>query len=76
MATELPKGYGIDETSSERVDEGFELHSYPLGGTTNDENEMRVLGRTQQLNVRIAGVTLMRPDPLTLCSGIFVLSLL
>ena len=58
MATELPKGF--EGNSSERVDDGFELRSYPLGGTANDENEMRTLGRIQQLNVRITGVTFMR----------------
>jgi len=29
---------------------GYELRSRQLGGTNADEEEMRVLGRTQQLN--------------------------
>lgn len=58
MATELPKGF--EGNSSERVDDGFELRSFPFQGTANDENEMRILGRIQQLNVRMAGVTPLR----------------
>ena len=54
MATELPKGYTVEENSSEQVDEGFEMRSYPqMGGTVTDENDMQILGRIQQLNVSV-----------------------
>ena len=66
MANGFPKGF--DGHSSERVEDGFELNSYTLGGTANDETEMRTLGRTQQLNVRIASVTVSRTYPINILS--------
>jgi choline transport protein len=52
--TQIPKGYAIEGKNSEREDDGFELRSHlKLGGTETDEHDMRMLGRTQQLNVRI-----------------------
>lgn len=54
MATELPKGNEVEANSSEQADEGFEMCSYPqMGGTVTDEDDMRALGRIQQLNVSI-----------------------
>lgn len=45
---ETTKGYL--ETSS--IENGIEMRKLPqLGGTDADEYEMRILGRTQQLNV-------------------------
>ena len=54
MSTEPPKGFAVEESNSEREDDGYELRSWSqLGGTDADENDMRMLGRTQQLNVRL-----------------------
>ncbi len=55
MMTETPKGYAVEGSNSEREDDGFELRSWTqLGATEADEHDMRMLGRTQQLNVRIS----------------------
>lgn len=53
---DVQKGFALEggSSNSEREDEGFEMRSYAqLGGTEADDNEMRMMGRTQQLNVRI-----------------------
>jgi hypothetical protein len=43
----------IDVAESPSIESGFELRNYSqLGGTENDERDMQMLGRTQQLNVR------------------------
>jgi len=46
MAAEIPK--------SQVVQDGFELQHYSKGATDADERDMQMLGRTQQLNVRIS----------------------
>jgi len=52
MATELHQGYAVEENASDQVDKCFEMGSYPqMGGTVTDENDMRILGRVQQLSV-------------------------
>lgn len=57
MATDT-KSYFVDEASQE---EGVEMRPITrLGGTDVDEHEMRVLGRTQQLNV--SNLTLIVPQ--------------
>ncbi len=54
MATEPPKSYAVVTSNYNREDAGFELRSRSqLRGTDADEHEMQMLGRTQQLNVRI-----------------------
>lgn len=55
MLSEDQKGYILEDNSSpEREENGFELRSLnQLGGTEADEHDMRMLGRTQQLNVWI-----------------------
>lgn len=52
------KDYVVESGShSDPADNGFEMQNYSqLGGTHADEQEMRMLGRTQQLNVRISQV--------------------
>ena len=58
METEL-KGLAVEGSSSGRVDDGFQLRSVSqLGGTDADEGDMRMLGRIQQLNVRISQTSL------------------
>ena len=49
-----PTEHMADGTSSDHnLENGVEMKSWSdLGGTSYDENEMRMLGRTQQLNVR------------------------
>jgi len=55
MATEDTKAYVVEGSNSSREEAGFEMHSWSqLGGTEADEHDMQVLGRTQQLNVRIS----------------------
>lgn len=53
---ETQDGYTVDavdqSSNSERVEENVELKS--LKGTQNDEHDMRMLGRTQVLNVYIS----------------------
>ncbi|KAH8810844.1 amino acid permease [Xylogone sp. PMI_703] len=42
-----------EESNSERADDGMEMemeNRSPTGGTATDEDDMRILGRTQQLN--------------------------
>jgi choline transport protein len=54
MMSEDQKGYVLEESSLEREENGFEMCNLTqLGGTEADEHDMRMLGRTQQLNVRI-----------------------
>jgi hypothetical protein len=54
MATELPKSHAVEGINFS-YEGGFELRSEgQLGGTDTDQHEMRVLGRIQQLNVRIS----------------------
>lgn len=44
---------GNDVVESPSMDGQFEMRNYSqLGGTENDERDMQMLGRTQQLNVR------------------------
>jgi len=47
------KELAVEAISSDGgVEEGYELHSHSkMGGTSRDEQEMQILGRTQQLNV-------------------------
>lgn len=48
---EYGKSY-VDESNSERVDDGMEMGNWSqMGGTPADENDMRALGREQVLNV-------------------------
>lgn len=49
-----PENGNINVIESHSVENGgFELRNYSqLGGTENDERDMQMLGRTQQLNVR------------------------
>jgi choline transport protein len=45
------KGFGV-EVDSDQPENGIEMQNLSkLGGTNNDENEMAMLGKTQQLNV-------------------------
>jgi hypothetical protein len=50
---EIQKENVAESTSTDRrLENGVELKRWSgLGGTDHDENEMRMLGRTQQLNV-------------------------
>jgi hypothetical protein len=58
MATELPKGDALGGNGSELVDEDFEMCSHPqMGGTVTDGDDMRTLGRIQQLNVSTLCIT-------------------
>jgi len=51
---EIQKGYAIEGSNSLPEEDGFELRSQNhLSGTEADEHDMRMLGRIQQLNVRI-----------------------
>jgi hypothetical protein len=51
----MEKETAVRGTNSEREDDGLESHSRTqLGGTEADEHDMRLLGRTQQLNVRMS----------------------
>jgi choline transport protein len=52
MDNEMIKN-NIAENSSVEANDNFEMRNISqLGGTTNDEHDMRMLGRTQGLNVR------------------------
>jgi choline transport protein len=52
MDTEIMKNH-IAESSSLEANENIEMQNISqLGGTNNDEHDMRMLGRTQVLNVR------------------------
>jgi hypothetical protein len=43
----------IAESSSVEASDNIEMQNFSqLGGTSNDEHDMRLLGRTQVLNVR------------------------
>src|SRR2546421_13012116 len=55
MVPEVQKGYAIESSNSKHEDDGFELRGQTqLRGTEADEHDMRMLGRIQQLNVRIS----------------------
>lgn len=55
MTHEVEKRGAIEDIIAEHEDDGFGLHSSrELGGTEADGDDMRMLGRTQQLNVRIS----------------------
>lgn len=48
------KDYAVESSHSDPADDGMEMRNFSqLGGTDMDEQEMRTMGRTQQLNVRI-----------------------
>jgi hypothetical protein len=52
--SEFQKDIAIDGSSSDRENGVIEMHTRSpskLGGTEADEQDMRMLGRTQQLNV-------------------------
>jgi choline transport protein len=52
MDSEIVKNH-IAESSSVDANDTFEMGNVShLGGTNNDEHDMRMLGRTQVLNVR------------------------
>jgi len=52
METDEQKGYAVESSISERVDDRIELGRWSdVGGTDTDAHEMRILGRVQQLNV-------------------------
>jgi len=56
MDNEIVKNQ-IAESSSVDANDNFEMRNISqLGGTNNDEHDMRMLGRTQVLNVRTAGI--------------------
>jgi hypothetical protein len=53
MDHEIIKNH-VAESSSVEANDNFEMRNISqLGGTNNDENDMRQLGRTQVLNVSI-----------------------
>jgi hypothetical protein len=62
MSSDNQKPYIVEDTSiPDHPDNGFELRNLSqLGGTEIDDHEMRMLGRTQQLNVSIDGPTYSR----------------
>jgi hypothetical protein len=52
MDNDLAKSH-MAESSSVEANDNFEMQNISqLGGTNNDEHDMRMLGRTQVLNVR------------------------
>jgi hypothetical protein len=52
MDNDLAKSH-MAESSSVEANDNFEMRNISqLGGTNNDEHDMRMLGRTQVLNVR------------------------
>jgi hypothetical protein len=52
MDNEIMKNH-IAESSSVEANDNIEMQNFSqLGGTSNDEHDMRLLGRTQVLNVR------------------------
>lgn len=55
MADIQRKNVAESTSTDHHLEKGAELGSSGMGGTDHDEHEMRMLGRTQQLNVsRIA----------------------
>jgi hypothetical protein len=55
MDNEIMKNH-IAESSSVEANDNFEMRNISqLGGTNNDEHDMRMLGRNQVLNVRRIG---------------------
>jgi hypothetical protein len=59
MSKETENGFAVERSNSSREEDGYELRSWSqLGGTDADEHDMQMLGRTQQLNVRILLVSL------------------
>jgi hypothetical protein len=59
MEKETQNDYAVEQSNSEPEDDGFRLRgATALGGTDADENDMRVLGRIQQLNVQMSYVSL------------------
>ena len=54
MTNDLQKNSVLEANS--RTDEVYEMEpTSKLGGTNNDDHDMQMLGRVQQLNVRNAG---------------------
>lgn len=54
MSKETANDYAVERSNSSREENGYELRSLSqLGGTDADEHDMQMLGRIQQLNVRI-----------------------
>ena len=54
MTTELQSGDAVEESISKSVGDDLEVPNCgQMGGTDADKHEMQVLGRIQQLNVRI-----------------------
>jgi hypothetical protein len=52
MDNEIMKNH-MAESSSVEANDNIEMQNFSqLGGTSNDEHDMRLLGRTQVLNVR------------------------
>lgn len=52
MDIERQKVNVLETSHSDPTEDGIEMRNYSqLGGTEADEREMRMLGRTQQLNV-------------------------
>lgn len=52
MDVERQKGLAAVTSYSDPTEDGFQIRNYSkLGGTEVDDQEMRMLGRTQQLNV-------------------------
>ncbi len=52
MDIERQKHHMVESSHSEPIEDGLEMRNFSqLGGTEADEQEMRMLGRTQQLNV-------------------------
>jgi hypothetical protein len=50
----MSKNNVVERSNSSREEDGYELPNWSqLGGTDADEHDMQMLGRTQQLNVRI-----------------------
>jgi hypothetical protein len=47
---DIPKGF--TDSLSEPVEDAVELSNFSQRGTDTDEYEMRMLGKTQQLNVQ------------------------
>jgi hypothetical protein len=59
MEKETQNDSAVEQSNSELEDDGFQLRgATALRGTDADENDMRVLGRIQQLNVRMSYVSL------------------
>lgn len=72
---EIQKEYAVESSGSDRVDNGVELRSWSaIGGTDHDENEMRMLGRTQELNVISTAAALLSDKLANTVRETFVLS--